>query len=130
MTQRTYKNLILTPPHHSKCKKYRLIFATSPGMKIYFPLSVQYTYSHGHLKQFWEPVVLSSWTYHFLTKGGPLGGITGYPAAFRQEGEYALLKDLVQVAGKPALGWDALSFLQVIFDDNGFDSQVAGWAEV
>ncbi|KAG7220165.1 hypothetical protein INR49_028005 [Caranx melampygus] len=59
-----------------------------------------------------------------------LRGVSGYPATFCEEGEDALLEDLVQVAGQSALGQDALPFLQVVFDDDGFDSQVARWAQV
>lgn len=59
-----------------------------------------------------------------------LRGVSGYPATFCEEGENALLKNLVQVAGHSALGGNALPFLQVIFDDDGFDSQVACRAEI
>lgn len=65
-----------------------------------------------------------------MSNDGSLRGVSGYPATFCEEGENALLQDLVQIAGQPALSRDALPFLQVVFDDDGFDSQVACWAEV
>lgn len=59
-----------------------------------------------------------------------LRGVSGDPAALGEEAEDAFLQDFVQVAGQPALGRDALSLLQVVFDDDGLDRQVPGRAQV